>query len=141
MTCQSLYAPENTLTSVASQLLDSRARALLLRLLFDSVLGIFGVIENYISAWLACSHRASLRRSLDGGHFDAFGTSISSCALRHRASGTMEFAKLSDEASREASPPPRLVDLLHLVVARVAPQVVDKLHGFLVWKRGLSQSL
>ena len=31
----------------------------------------------------------------------------------------MEFAKLSDESSREASPPPRLVDLLHLVVARV----------------------
>ena len=141
MTCQSLCAPENTLTSVARQLLDSRARALLLRLLFDSVLGIFGVIENYISAGLACSHRASLRRSLDGGHFDAFGTSISSCALRHRASGTIEFAKLSDEASREASPPPRLVDLLHLVVARVAPHVVNKLHGFLVWKRRLSQSL
>jgi hypothetical protein len=53
----------------------------------------------------------------------------------------MNNSKLSDEASREASPPPRLVDLLHLVVARVALHVVDKLHGFLVWKRGLSQSL
>ncbi len=136
MTCQSLCAPENTLTSVARQLLDSRARALLLRLLFDSVLGIFGVIENYISAGLACSHRASLRRSLDGGHFDAFGTSISSCARLHPASGTNKFSKLSDEASREASPPPCLVDLLHLVVARVAPHVVNKLHGFL-WKRRL----
>ena len=141
MTCQSLCVPENTLTSVARQLLDSRTRALLLRLLFDSVLGIFGVIENYINAWFACSHRASLRRSLDCGHFDSLGTSISSCTLRHIASGTMEFAKLSDEAFREASPPPRLVDLLHLVVSRVASHVVNKLNGFLVWKRRLSQNL
>jgi hypothetical protein len=29
---------------------------------------------------------------------------------------------LSDEASQEASPPPRLVDLLHFVVARLAPR-------------------
>jgi hypothetical protein len=53
----------------------------------------------------------------------------------------MKFAKLSDEASREASPTPCLEDLLHLVVARMAPHVVDKLHGFLVWKRRLNQSL
>jgi hypothetical protein len=46
-----------------------------LGLLFASVLGIFGVIENYINAWFARSHRVSLRRSLGGGHFDAFGTS------------------------------------------------------------------
>ena len=141
MTYQSLCAPENTLTSVARQLLGKRARALLWRLLFASVFGVFGVIENYISAWFACPHCASLCRSLDGGHFDALGTSISSCALRHRAGSTMEFAKLSDEASRETSPPPRLVDLLHLVVARVAPHVVNKLDGVLVWKRRLSQSL
>jgi hypothetical protein len=141
MTCQSLCAPENTLTSVARPLLDSRTRVLLLRLLLARVLCIFGVIENYISARCACSQRASLRRSLCGGHFDAFGTAIASCALRHRAGGSMKFAKLSNEASREASPPPCLIDLLHLVVARVAPHVVDKLYGFLVWKRGLSQSL
>jgi len=53
----------------------------------------------------------------------------------------MKFAKLSNEASREASPTPCLEDLLHLVVARMAPHVVDKLHGFLGWKRRLSQSL
>jgi hypothetical protein len=70
-----------------------------LRLLFASVLGSFGVIENYISVSFACSHRASLRRLLDVSHFDALGTSISSCALRHIASSTMEFAK-RDEASR-----------------------------------------
>jgi hypothetical protein len=46
----------------------------------------------------------------------------------------MKFAKFSNEASREASPTPCLEDLLHLVVARMAPRVVDKLHGFLVWK-------
>jgi hypothetical protein len=141
MTCQSLCAPENTLTSVARQLLDIRTRALLLRLLFARVICIFGTIEIFIRAWFACSQRASLRRSLGGGHFDALGTSIVSCALRHRASGTMKFAKLSNETSREASPPPRLVDLLHLNVAGVSPHVVNKLHGFLVWKRGLSQSL
>jgi hypothetical protein len=141
MTCQSLCAPENTLTSVARQLLDIRTRALLLRLLFARVICIFGTIEIFIRAWFACSQRASLRRSLGGGHFDALGTSIVSCALRHRASGTIKFAKLSNETSREASPPPRLVDLLHLNVAGVSPHVVNKLHGFLVWKRGLSQSL
>ena len=73
-----------------------------------------------------------MRRSLGGGHFDALGcghfdmlgTAIATCALRHRASGTMKFAKLT----------PCLEDLLHLVVARMAPRVVDKLHGFLVWK-------
>ena len=113
MTCQSLCAPGNTLTSVARQLLDSRTRALLLRLLFARVLCFFSFIEIFIRAWFACSQRASLRRSLGGGHFDALGTSIASCALRHRASGTMKFAKLSNEASREASPLPCLVDLLH----------------------------
>jgi len=81
MTCQSLCAPENTLTSVARQLLDSCTRALLLRLLFAC----------------AFAQRASLRRSLGGGHFDALGTAIATCALRHRASGTMKFAKLSNE--------------------------------------------
>jgi hypothetical protein len=70
--------------------------------------------------------------ALGVGHFDAFGTAIASCALRHSAGGTMKFAKLSNEASRKASPPPCRVDLLHLVVARVASQAVDKLHGFLV---------
>ena len=112
-------------------------RVLLLRLLFASVLCIFGVIENYISAWFACSQHASLRRSLCGGHFNAFGTAIASCALPHPAGGTMKFAKLSNEASREASRPPCLVDLLHLVVARTAPHVVDKVHGCLIWKRGV----
>ncbi len=111
--------PENTLTSVARQLLDNCTRALLLRLLFA----------------YAFAQRASLRRSLGGGHFEALGTAIATCAVRHSASGTMKFAKLSIEASREASPTPRLEDLLHLVVARVAPHVVDKRHGFLVWKR------
>jgi hypothetical protein len=27
--------------------------------------------------------------------------------------------------------------LLHLVVARAAPHVVDKVHGCLIWKRGV----
>jgi hypothetical protein len=54
MTCQSLCAPENTLTSVARQLLDS---------MFARVLCIVGVIEICIRAWFACSQRASLRRS------------------------------------------------------------------------------
>ena len=94
MTCQSLCAPENTLTSVACQLLDSRTRALLLRLLFARVLCISGVIEICIRAWFACSQHASLRRSLGGGYLDALGKSIASCALRHRAGGTMKFAKL-----------------------------------------------
>jgi len=34
MTCQTLCAPENTMTSLARQLLDSCTRVLLLRLLF-----------------------------------------------------------------------------------------------------------
>ena len=133
MTCQTLCAPENTLTSLARQLLDSCTRVLLLRLLFAR----------------AFAHRVSLRCSLGGGrfdalgcgHFDTFGTAIATCALRHRAGGTMKFAELSNETPREASPTPCLEDLLHLVVARMAPHVVDKLHGFLVWQRRLSQSL
>ena len=142
MTCQTLCAPENTLTSLARQLLDSCTRVLLLRLLFAD----------------AFAQRVSLRRSLGGGHFHALGcghydtleTAIATCVLRHSASRTMKFAKLSNETSREASPTPCLEDftktqshkdLLHLVVARMAPHVVDKLHGFLVWKRRLSQSL
>jgi hypothetical protein len=90
-----------------------------------------------------------LRFSLGGGHFDAlgcghfdtFGTAIATCALRHSAGGTMKFAELSNETPWEASPTPCLEDLLHLVVARMAPHVVDKLHDFLVWQRRLSQSL
>ncbi len=77
-----------------------------------------------------------MRRSLGGSHFYAFGTAVASGALRHRAGGTVIFAKLSNDAS---SHPPRLVNLL--VIARVAPHVVDKLYGFLVWKSELHQSL
>jgi hypothetical protein len=103
MTCQTLCAPENMLTSLAWQLLDSCTRVLLLRLLFAC----------------AFAQRVSLRRSLGGGHFDALGcghfdtlgTAIATCALRH---STMKFAKLSNEASREASPTPFLEDLLRM---------------------------
>ena len=74
------------MTSLAQQLLDSCTRVLLLRLLFAC----------------AFAQRVSLRSSLGGGHFDALGcghfdtlgTAITTCALRHRAGGTMEFAKL-----------------------------------------------
>ena len=41
----------------------------------------------------------------------------------------MEFAELSNQASLEASPPPCLVSLLHVVVVGVASHVVAKLHG------------
>jgi hypothetical protein len=71
---------------VGATVLDSCTRVLLLRLLFAG----------------AFSQRVSLRRSLGGGHFDALGcghfdtlgTAIATCSLRHRASGTMKFAKL-----------------------------------------------
>jgi hypothetical protein len=103
MTCQTLCAPENTLTSLARQLLNSCTRVLLLRLLFAC----------------AFAQRVSLRRSLGGGHFDALGCghfdtlgkAIVTCAFRHRASGTMKFAKLSNEGEEDSSDADEIEDM------------------------------
>jgi hypothetical protein len=94
MTFQALCASEGTLTSVARQLLDSRTRVLLLRLLFVRLLCIFGFIEICIRACFACSQRASLRRSLGGGHFDTVwnGDSVVCASTTRRSSNEISEA-------------------------------------------------
>jgi hypothetical protein len=89
MTCQTLCAPENTLTSLARQLLDSCTRVLFLRLLFACV------FVQRVS--LRCSLGSGNFDSLGCGHFDTFGTAIETCVFRHCAGGTMKFAELSNK--------------------------------------------
>jgi hypothetical protein len=149
--CTSHDSRTRALMMMMSFICSCRNNKYLLHLLFARLLRIFGFIEICIRAlfslclrFVCASQDAGLRRSLGGGHFYALGTAVASVAqwnfgvvgaLRHSAGGTMEFAKLSNEASREASPPPCLVNLLHLVVTLVASNVVNQLHGFPVWER------
>jgi hypothetical protein len=94
MTCQSLCAPENTLTTAARQRLDSRAKALLLRLLFTRGLCMFGLMKTCIKAWFVCP--------LSGSHLYAFQAAITPSTLRYRTGRACEFSELGNKPSWEA---------------------------------------